>query len=383
MWPHTSRLSTTLTAGGTVVTLAQILVDGELALSLDSTDPDFADLGGPVDGRVDVQRGTLRRTAEVTLLDVTRSMTMGQSRDLLVPLRSELRLWRGALYSDRTTEQAPDDRELLPVGTLVVVDVDESSWPALRVSLSDRAWFLSQHRFTSQYTVTSGTNLMAALADLLESRIPAGRLEYNLPTTDLTTGAQSWDEQGDPAEAAHDMAAAAGLQLYADPLGVFQAVPETDIVNDPVQLAYEEGPGSLLLMPAQKRTGANTVNAVVATGEAADLAAPVRGYAQDDDPDSPTYVGKLGVIPEFFSSPLLRTAQQADLAAQTRLRNVAGLSEATAVTALVHPGLESGDVIRVTSASRSIDTRLVVDAFSVPLRAAESQVLTCRAKVVT
>jgi hypothetical protein len=383
VWPRTDRLVTTLAAGGTVVSKVDILVDGILQdLSLDNTDPDFVDLGGPVDGRVDVQRATIRRTGSIALLDLDRvNYTQGDARDLLVPYRSELRPWRGAIYSDATTEVFPADRELVPLGTLVVVDVDLSKWPLVQVECRDRMWHLSQLRLVQAYSAASGTETMDAVKSLIASRYPANRLALNLPTTTFTTGDQVWDREADPAEAVHDLAASAGYALYCDPMGTFVATPETDVDTADVAASYVEGAGSMMLMPSRKLSADGVVNAVLATSSAPDLAVPVSGYAQDDDPSSPTYAGAIGVIPDFWSSPLLQTAAQATLAAQTRLRNVVGLSDATAVAALVDPGLEAGDVIQVTSTSRGIDTRLIVDSFSVPLRASESQTLTCRASV--
>jgi hypothetical protein len=382
VWPRTDRLATTLAAGGTVVTKLDILVDGDQSLSLDNTDADFADLGGPVDGRVDVQRATVRRTGTITLLDLDRSSyTQADAIDLLTPLRAELRPWRGAIYSDVTTEVFPDDRELVPLGTLVVVSVDLSRWPAVQVECRDRMWLLSRLRLVQAYSTAASTETLTAAADLISSRFPAARLDVNLPTTPFTTGVQVWDREADPAEAVHDLAASVGYTLYCDPLGTFVAAAEPDVNAADAVATYAEGAGSMMLMPSRQLSADSAVNAVLASSSAPDLAAPVFGYAEDADPNSPTYTGAVGVIPEFWSSPLLRTSAQATLAAQTRLRNVAGLSDVTAVAAMVDPCLEAGDVIQVTSATRSIDAKLLVDSFSVPLRAAESQTLSCRADV--
>lgn len=381
MWSRTDRLATTLAAGGTVVSKVEILVDGDLSLTLDNTDTDFVDLGGPVDGRVDVQRATVRRTGMITLLDLDRSAyTQGDAIELLTPLRAELRPWRGAIFSDVTTETNPDDRELVPFGTLVVVTVDLTQWPAVQVECRDRMWLLSQQRLVQAYSVTA-TETMTVIEDLISSRFPSSRLDVNLPSTPFSTGTQVWDREADPAEAVHDLAASVGYALYCDPMGTFVAVAEPDVdTADPVA-TYAEGAGSMMLMPSRRLSAEGAVNAVLATSSAPDLAVPVSGYAEDADPNSPTYTGAVGVIPDFWSSPLLQTAAQATLAAQTRLRNVAGLSNTTAVAAMVDPCLEAGDVIQVTSATRGIDARLLVDSFSVPLRASEGQTLSCRASV--
>jgi hypothetical protein len=383
MWPQSTRLATALATGGIVVGKLDILVDGQLALSLDSTDPNFTDLGGPVAGRVDIQRGTVRRSCSVSLLDVDRLLNQQDALSLLVPLRAEVRLWRGCVFSDVTHEVPPADRELVPLGTFVVSDVDLSAWPLIEITGYDRAWLLAQHRNTTAYATVSGTSSMTALQDVLEfSTFPSSRLVTDFPSTDHTVGAQVWDAQTDLSEVVQDIASAAGLVFYSDPMGTFTCTPESDIDNDPVVLSYVEGT-SLLILPTRKRSGGDARNAVVVTSSAPDLTTPVSGYAQDDDPTSATYVGALGVIPEFFDSPLVRTAAQADLAARTRLRNIVGLSDSTGITGLVQPGLESGDVVYLRSTTRGVDTKLIVDSFSVPLRVGEVQTLTCRAKVTT
>jgi hypothetical protein len=382
MWPHSPRLDATLAAGGTVVTRLDILVDGDVALSLDTS---TTDLAGIVDGRVDVGPGVVRRTADLTLIDVDRLLTQGQAMDLLVPLVAEVRPWRGAIYSDATpAELPPANRELVPLGTLVVVEADFEHWPAIGLTCRDRAWLLSQYRNVRAFSTATGTASMTALTDLIGfTQFPGSRLAMNFPATSFTVGAQVWDKQADPTEAAGQIAAAAGLQFYADPMGVFTCAPQPDIDTDEVAASYVEGPGSMLLMPARKLSGEATRNAVVAESSAPDLTTPVAGYAQDDDPNSLTYVGRIGIIPDFYDSPLLRTAAQCDLAARTRLRNIAGLSDTTAIAALVNPALDSGDILYLSSPSRSLDTKLIADGFSVPLRAGEPQTITCRARTVT
>jgi hypothetical protein len=384
MWPQSTRLATSLTAGGTVAERLDILVDGAVALSLDSTDPDFVDLGGPVTGRVEVQRGTVRRSCDVSLLDLDRTtLTQADALDLLVPLRAEIRPWRGMVFSDVTDEVAPNDRELVPLGTLVVADVDLSRWPLVQISGYDRTWLLALHRNITAFQPTANSPSMTALQDLLEfSTFPRSRLDTRFPTTNTAVGSNVWDAQSDLAEAAADIASAAGMVFYADPLGTFTCTPEADIDNDPLVLSYVEGTG-LLVDVARKRSGSDVHNAVSVTSSAPDLATVVSGYAQDDDPTSATYVGALGVIPLFFDTPLVRTAAQADLAARTRLRNEVGIVDAITIRGPIQPGLELGDVLYVRSTSRGVDTRVIVDSFDISIAGDQTQTIVCRAQVAT
>jgi len=123
-------------------------------------------------------------------------------------------------------------------------------------------------------------------------------------------------------------------------------------------------------------------NAVVFTGEGSAVP-PVRGYAQDDNPDSSTYVGKVGLRPYFASSPLITTQHQAVLAAKTRLLNILGIPDTISVPVPPNPALESGDVIMVTDLSQGINFPVIIDSFPAALRASDGeQVLTCRPRVI-
>jgi hypothetical protein len=109
----------------------------------------------------------------------------------------------------------------------------------------------------------------------------------------------------------------------------------------------------------------------------------VRGYAQDDNPNSATYVGKVGRRPYFASSPLITTDHQAALAAKTRLLNILGIPNTISVPIIPNPALEAGDVITVTDTSQGINEPMIVDSFSISLRVSDGETtLTCRPQVI-
>ena len=147
-------------------------------------------------------------------------------------------------------------------------------------------------------------------------------------------------------------------------------------------LDYLPGAYSMLMRPQRGISAADVRNAVVFSGESPD-GAPVRGYAEDGNAESLTYVDRIGVRADFQSSPLVRTAPQAQLAAQTALNRILGLADNIVVPVIPNPALESGDVIRVADPDQGLDLSLIVDAFDVPLRASGgSQSITCRARVL-
>lgn len=378
MWPCSARLRAALAGSGDQVARVEILADGQPVATIDGTLPGSSLIGGGVT----VERSVVRRHGEVTLVDVSGALTPTDARSLLVPLRGEVRLWVGRRFVDATwaEQQAGTDVELVPVGTLVVVDVD-LDYPTIRLSgCYDRMWIAANTRFTAPLVVAAGTNVATAITQLLTAVIPASKLALSLPATDLTTGALTYDEQSSPADAVTAMATAAGWSVYADPMGTIVAVAEVDATPDAVVASYVAGPGSMLLKARRNLSGQGVFNAVLAVGEDPALTAPVRGYAEDTDPGSITYAAEVGVFAEFYGSPLLRTSAQALLAAQTKLRRDGGIVDTVAVTGLPDPTLEAGDVLQVDD-QRGITRLLVADSFPVSLTPGQ-QDIACRSTVI-
>ena len=385
MWGITDRLAASLTGSNhEVVNQLDILIDGAQALTVEGktvVDPVSGADVGLVDGTVDVDRAVVRRRCTITIADASDILRPDEVGDLLLPIRSEVRPWRGLLYADRTTETAPADRELVPLGTLVVTKVS-STWPAITISGYDRMWLLNRYRFTAPYTITRGSVVTDAVVQLLTALMPANRLDLSIPVLPYTTGLVVWDEQDAPADRANDLAEAAGLMLYANPMGTITAVPEPTTDGD-AAWSYVQGTASMLLpWPQEDLDGENAESAAVVTSEPQDGSAPVRGYAENTNPASALYAAKAGVIPRFFSSPLITTTGQANLAASTILAKL-GLSDQIVMAAVINPALESGDVVYAQATHPAgLAAKLIVDSFSVPLRGAGPQTLTTRARVL-
>jgi hypothetical protein len=124
-------------------------------------------------------------------------------------------------------------------------------------------------------------------------------------------------------------------------------------------------------------------NAVVFTNESGSAAVPLRGYAQDDNPSSLTYVGRVGVRPTFASSPLMTTQDQVNKAARTQLQRTLGVSDIVTLTVVPVHALGAGDVIRVTDPTVQIDSKYISDQFTVNLRAADGPMeVACRSQVI-
>ena len=269
--------------------------------------------------------------------------------------------------------------EYAPVGTLVITDV-VGTYPQLSFTVYDRMWLLGT--FAQPYKIARGTDIITALSGLLATNIPSSRLDLNLPaTSEHSTGALLYDVEASVADAAHQIATAGGLQLFVNQMGAFTATAEPS-TDDPAVLSYEPGQFSMMMRPARSITGSEAYNAVVFTGEATDVA-PVRGYAQDDDPKSLTYVGRMGTRIYYASSPVIRTSAQASLAAKTTLQRILGLADQIKIAVLPNPALDSGDVLALRDDMAGINGNVIADSFTTNLRASDGLMeITCRNQVI-
>lgn len=376
--PCTDRFRTGLASSHTMLVKTEVLRDGVVVQEIigDTVIDDAGSTVSIVGGSVEVDRAVVRRRCTVEFLDVDRALMPTSAADLLAPLRTEIRLWRGMIYPDATYADAAagTDREYIPIGTFVVAGLTQD-YPKVTVTGYDRMWLMTRAKAVVPYTIAASTNLVSAIQDLILATVPASRVTFDATTTDQTSGLTVYDEQTDLGQAAHDLAAAAGLALYCDPMGVFTLVPETDD-STPASLTWTEGPGGVVLRPHRELDATDAENAVVATGEATDVTGPARGYAEDTNPRSLTYAKEVGVIPRFYSSPLLRTDAQAELAAATILARELGVSDVVAVPLVPDPTLEGGDVALVDT--DDLTRTVILDSFSVPLRADGQQTVACR-----
>lgn len=391
MWPVTQRYLDTLAKPHTQLSYIEILKDGDVVATMESGTLLDPDSGLPVHnlgGRIDVSKTTIRRNGTINLLDVSGQLSPDTADDLLAPYVTEIRAWVGvrywnapppALVATATTSTLQDEAEFVPIGTLVITDLDVN-YPAITITGYDRAWHLTN--FPSVYSVPGSSNIIDAVTDILATFVPTSKFEVNFPTSDKTTGPTlNFDADAASADAVYQMITILGWDLYPDPMGVWTITPQPSTEDDPV-LEYVSGPGSMLAGRPKHTVGGDPVNAVVFTGEGAETV-PVRGYAQDDDPTSLTYVDRIGVRTYFASSPLMTTNAQCDLAARTRLTSVLGSADTMSVPGIPNHALESGDVIHVVDPDQDIDAKVIVDSFSTNMRASDGvQDLTCRSKVI-
>jgi hypothetical protein len=376
MYPVTDTFLQSLARSGRQRCYVEVLQYGESVAVLDSTtitDPATGLLMQSIEGSIQVGRDSVRRSGTVTFINMAGTLSATAAAELFKPLVSEIRPWIGIELWN-----APGIFEYVPVATLVVTDLG-GNYPTVVVTGYDRMWLLDT--FTSPYAVPAGTNQAVGIRSLLSLKIPAARLDTNIPDTEYTLPALLFDTNSSIPEAAHKMAETAGWQLYCDPLGVFTATDEPSTDDDPVAV-YAPGPLNTMMRPRRGLAASQAKNAVVYTSEGSSNV-PFRGYAEDTDPSSLTYVGAVGVRADFQSSPFIGSTAQANHAARTALNKQLGLADSIVIPIVPNPAHESGDVVAVADPDQDIGFPVIVDSFDVNLKAsAGAMELTCRNRVI-
>jgi hypothetical protein len=139
---------------------------------------------------------------------------------------------------------------------------------------------------------------------------------------------------------------------------------------DPGSPVWEvnHGAGGVLVEMSRRLTREGVYNAVVASGEAGDTAAPVRAVAVDNNPNSPTYFrGRFGPVPRYFSSPFLKTQAQAAAAATNMLRQQLGLPYRVDLSLVPNVALEPFDPVLLRYSDRDGAEVHVLERLGIPL----------------
>lgn len=351
-------------------------------------------------GEVQVDRtASVRRRLTMTCADPTEELTPERAGDLLTPYGTELRPYRGVLYDDGTIEVCA-----LGVFRLSSVTVTDDSGTGSSSSGSgggsasvrqvagaqgtmiidleafDLSRTVSRDKFTSPYTIAQGTNVIQAIQDILTRTFPD--LNYDVMGTNLTVNpTQVYDAGSDPWEACLNLALSLGADLYFDIYGNVVISPPPDIQSlTSADFRYVEGENSTMLGVEKLFSDEPGYNGVVVIGESpGDELPPVTATAWDNDPTSLTYhLGPYGEVPMFIQDQVVKTEQEAQAVANATLNVILGFINQITIDAVVNPAFECGDVVQVVRGRSKVNDYYVIDSFTVPLSAIDSQVLVLR-----
>ncbi|MGW0682861.1 DUF5047 domain-containing protein [Streptomyces sp. NPDC002754] len=319
------------------------------------------------DGSVDCDRSAqIRRHITLSAVDPTGRLTPRTTGEILTPYGTEIRAFRGVVYSDGTAELAP-----LGVFRLSMCTITAGVMGTVTIQLEgfDRSRTISRDKFLEPYTIAAGANLLDAIKQIVIRTFPDA--EYDAVDTDLTvTAPMLFDSGSDPWDACTQLAQSMGCEIYFDVLGRIVIAPPPDIAAMPApDFSYIEGQSCTMLDLTRVFTDDPGYNGVIVTGESAgDEAPPVRAEAWDMNPSSPTYrYGPYGEVPYFVTDSVVKTTDDAAVLAASQLALIIGYTAQLSLSTLVNPSFEGGDVIEVKRVESGVDGLYVLDAFSVPL----------------
>ena len=305
--------------------------------------------GGSVE--LDDTRATAR-TATVVFRPGGSLSTAAAVWDRLAVPGVEVLLRRGVITATGT--------ETVPLGVFTTSSLRRtSSGTGVEWTGVDRSDTISANRWLDPYRIAKGTPLATALRDLLSNRWPACRT--NLGNVTGTIGAPLVLDAGadsDPWADAQRIAGDHGYRLAFDGGGVVTARTVAAAPSAGAAVFDWGGDGTNPALVETVTTEADLgggYNGVIASGEGSDLAAPVRGIVWDSNPKSPTYyLGPAGRRPYFYSSPLLTTTAQCELAAATMLPTVLRRSSSVTLEGVPMPAIEPGDVVTVEAGALAL-----------------------------
>lgn len=349
MWPTSDRFTEILVAGQrTWASRVEVLYGGERVAALDVM----------VDGSVSLDDVAVRRALDITLVDPHGDLTPASARDLLAPKGTEIRCWRGLLVDG--------EYEWVPLGVFGIQEPQVSAHQngtLIKIRGADRVDAVRLRRFASPYAVARDTPTHEAIADIVSSRLPG--VAMRITASGHTTPELVFDRLSDPWDAVRDLAAADSLAAYFDQLGTLIVTPA---LEQETGVTYEPGESSLLIDSAKSMDSASVYSGVVVTAEHPEQA-PIVHELWDLDPKSVTYAdGPFGRRPYGFSSPIITTLAQAELAAQTLLPKVSKMRAKATLTTVGHPGHDIGDIVTVLDPETRMAGRWTVVGGSVTVR---------------
>jgi Domain of unknown function (DUF5047) len=236
----------------------------------------------------------------------------------------------------------------------------------LEINCVDRAGDVNDAGFLVPQNSTTTLSLISQFKLLVTDGVP----DATFGTFDAIQGMTpvlSWES--DRGGACDDLAEAGSALWYALANGdyVMRFVPWT--VPQTALLTLSDGAGGSLFTAAPERSRDEVFNTVTSSGERTDGTAPVFAFAADNDPTSPTFVGgKFGIKSTRLSVPAAQTQDQAQLAANTALRQASSLTVSWQLTMPGDPSMELGDTFIINARNLPLDTQ-VVESFSLPLLA--------------
>lgn len=292
-------------------------------------------------------------------------------------------------YPDGVTESVP----------MGVFDIDSVSQKygsngSISVQASDKWGRVQRSRFLVPQPSDPGVRVTEMIRRLILQGLGTSEPVFITASSTATVGALVWDTDRD--KAINELAESIGAWVYFDRNGLCTIADLPAASGRTSSWVVDAGAAGVLLEADRSRDRVKTYNVVVVNSEKVDGSAlfdPV--IVWDDLAESPTYAGTnpqtapatagpFGIVPYFFTSPLLQTTGQAQGAGRAILNRVVGLNSQLSLSSIANRALDSFDVVDVLLPQERYDMprpveRHIVDKVVHPLTPDGSQRLETRA----
>lgn len=268
--------------------------------------------------------------------------------------------------------------EYVPLGYFRVysVEQDDAPYGTLRVLARDRISALRDAKLVEPVQFKPAASIGSVFDRLVHEVLPDADVDFDYAASSDTldrqiiAGGDDSDTGNNRFEFLADMVNSRGKILFFDYRGVLvvRTPPDPD---EPV-FTIDAGPGGVMVSGARGVARDGVYNGVVATGEGADSDEPIRAFAYDANPDSPTYwYGPFGKVPTFYSSPMITAPTHALTSARAILRRSLGLPYGIDFDTVPAAFLEPYDPLRVTYTDGQTGVH-VLEKLTIPLTAASA-----------
>ena len=365
MWPTSDAFNTALLSNSRQwATKIEILYQNDVVQVSDVIDS----------GYVALDTVAVRRELHVTFVDADGVLTPATQRDLLSPKGTEMRVSRGLYLPDGTIEY-------IPLGVFGIVSPQVRSHTegtVVEVKGFDRVDAVRSRRFTDPWTVTSGTLVSAAISSIVTSRLS---VPVRITPTTYTTTEVVFDRLSDPWDAVTQLAAAANMIAYFDPLGSLVIGPD---YQEDTGVVYTIGSEVATLMNVSRTMDStDTYSGVIVVAEHPDQD-PIISELWDVDPTSPTYSnGPFGRRPYGYSSDLITTQAQADARALALFGQVVQIPQEVEIYTVGTLGHDVNDVFTVIDPRSKTSGQYSVLSGTIPLRATQEDLVRWRCSEAT
>ena len=272
-----------------------------------------------------------------------------QPSDLLTPFGSTVTVELGLeLLDGSISSVAYGKYDISSASTKT--EADSRTTDISLIDISDR---VERYRFETPYAVAASQTLSLMIRNLVRNRTG---FDPGLTTIPILLGSKrvfGLDPATGPWSEVLDVLSGHSLTAWYNRSGQIQA----GFINPGTDNTYPLGTQASVVADFDARPA----NVVVARGESTDGSAPVQAVSMDTDPGSPTYAGAtVGGSPygrrtQFYTSPMILTAAQAQAAADAILAENVGAGATYTMTCAYDPTIDAGDAVSSGGSSYLVD----------------------------